>query len=138
MPGIEYSDTSNTLHFLVWGNLPFIGSGLAADEILMASAQNSGGVVVFAHPSRREAWKLFNPDWVDKLLGIEVWNRKTDGWAPSRDAWQLIQGTQMLPFVGMDFYSRTSPIISIGNDYGGEIAHHGSLYFNLPCKRPAM
>ena len=105
VPGIEYSDVSNTLHFLVWNNVPFIGSGLAADEILTA-AKNSGGAVVFAHPSRREAWKLFNPDWANKLIGIEVWNRKTDGWAPSRDAWQLVQGTQMLPFVGMDFHER--------------------------------
>jgi PHP domain len=114
MPGIEYSDVSNTLHFLVWNDVPFIGSGLAADEILTA-AQNSGGAVVFAHPSRRDAWKLFNPDWANKLVGIELWNRKTDGWAPSRDAWQVLQGTQMLPFVGMDFHERRQffPLVTV-------------------------
>jgi hypothetical protein len=105
VPGIEYGDVSNTLHFLVWDNVPFIGTGLAAHEILTA-AQNSGGVVVFAHPSRREAWKLFDPDWKDKVSGIELWNRKTDGWAPSRDARSLLQLTQAVPFVGMDFHQR--------------------------------
>jgi hypothetical protein len=105
VPGIEYSDVSNTLHFLVWDNVPFIGSGLAADEILTA-AQNSGGTVVFAHPGRRDAWKLFNPDWANKLVGIELWNRKTDGWAPSRDAQLLLKIIETLPFVGMDFHNR--------------------------------
>jgi hypothetical protein len=103
VPGIEYSDVSNTLHFLVWDNVPFIGTGLTADEILKA-AQNTGAIVVFAHPSRRNAWKLFDPAWADKLAGIEVWNRKTDGWAPSRDAWPLLRGLRAQPFVGMDFH----------------------------------
>jgi predicted metal-dependent phosphoesterase TrpH len=103
VPGIEYSDASNTLHFLVWDNVSFLGTGLIAEQIL-AATQAAGAVVVLAHPNRREAWKCFEPDWAGKLLGIEVWNRKTDGWAPSRNAWQLVQGTQMLPFVGMDFH----------------------------------
>ncbi len=105
IPGIEYSDVSNTMHFLVWGDVPFLGSGLTADDIV-AAAQAAGGVVVFAHPSRRDAWKLFNPDWKGRILGIELWNRKTDGWAPSRDASPLLQLTQAVPFVGMDFHAR--------------------------------
>jgi len=103
VPGIEYSDASNTLHFLVWDNVPFIGSGLSADEIL-AAAQFSGGVVVFAHPNRRDAWRLFNPDWANKLVGIELWNRKTDGWAPSRNAPPLLEMTHAMPFAGLDFH----------------------------------
>jgi PHP domain len=105
VPGIEYSDASNTLHFLVWDNVPFVGTGLAADEII-AATQAAGAVVVFAHPSRRDAWKLFNPDWANKLVGIELWNRKTDGWAPSRDAQLLLKMTEALPFVGLDFHDR--------------------------------
>ena len=105
VPGIEYSDATNALHFLVWGDVPFPGSGLSADEIL-AAARAMDGVVVFAHPSRREAWKLFNPEWQDKIMGIELWNRKTDGWAPSRDASPLLRMTRAMPFVGMDFHER--------------------------------
>lgn len=103
VPGIEYSDASNVLHFLVWDNVSFIGSGLSADEILTA-ARHAGGIVVFAHPDRRDAWKLFNPEWAKQLLGIELWNRKTDGVAPSRNAPLLLKMTQAVPFAGLDFH----------------------------------
>ena len=103
VPGIEYSDPSNTIHLLIWGDVPFIGTGVDTDETL-AAAEAAGGIVVLAHPSRRNAWKRFNPDWRNKLLGIELWNRKTDGWAPSKDAIPLINASGALPFVGMDFH----------------------------------
>jgi hypothetical protein len=103
IPGIEYSDPSNTIHFLVWGDVPFIGSGMESEKIL-AATEAVGGIVVFAHPSRKEAWRLFDPHWKDKILGIELWNRKTDGWAPSKDAWTLLEMTQVSLFVGMDFH----------------------------------
>jgi hypothetical protein len=61
---------------------------------------------VLAHPSRRKAWKLVERAWMNYLLGIEVWNRKTDGWAPSQAASQLIEGAPVVPFVGMDFHDR--------------------------------
>jgi hypothetical protein len=38
------------------------------------------------------------------LLGIEVWNRKTDGWAPSRHAYPLLNGNNCVQFVGLDFH----------------------------------
>ena len=103
LPGIEYSDPTNTVHLLVWGDVPFVGTGVKSEKVL-AAARAAGGVVVFAHPSRKEAWKLFNSDWADEILGIELWNRKTDGWAPSKDAWKLLQTTGVLPFVGLDFH----------------------------------
>jgi len=53
-----------------------------------------------------QAWKKFDPAWTESLLGIEVWNRKTDGWAPSSTAPLLMPGTRLLPFVGMDFHDR--------------------------------
>ena len=106
VPGIEYSDASNTIHLLVWGDVPFIGSKSEPERVLSAAA-DFGGVVVFAHPSRREAWKRFEPRWKDKLLGIEFWNRKTDGWAPSKRAWPLLNASGCVPFAGLDFHQRS-------------------------------
>lgn len=103
LPGIEYSDPSNRIHLLVWGDIPFLGSGNEADKILDA-VQERAGVAVFAHPSRKNAWELFKPEWKEKILGIECWNRKTDGWAPSRNAGPLLQMTRAVPFVGLDFH----------------------------------
>jgi predicted metal-dependent phosphoesterase TrpH len=104
IPGIEYSDPTNTIHLLVWGDVPFIGEQAATEKTLEA-AQAAGGIVVLAHPSRREAWKMFKPEWSKGLLGIEIWNRKTDGWAPSRDGQALIEASGLMPFVGLDFHS---------------------------------
>jgi hypothetical protein len=103
IPGIEYGDPSNVIHLLVWGDVPFVGSK-AEPERVLAAAQEWEGITVFAHPSRKEAWKRFNPNWGDKILGIEFWNRKTDGWAPSRHAWPLLQMTNSVPFAGLDFH----------------------------------
>ena len=103
LPGIEYSDANNIVHVLVWGSVPFLGEGLPTTELLEA-VKASNGVAVLAHPSRRQAWRLFDPAWADYLLGIEVWNRKSDGWAPGSAALRLIEGTSTLPFVAMDFH----------------------------------
>jgi hypothetical protein len=105
VPGIEYSDARNTVHVLVWGPVPFLGEGVPTAELLK-QVRAAGGVAVLAHPFRRKAWKAFDPAWADSLLGIEVWNRKTDGWAPSRTASQLIEGTALMEFVGLDFHDR--------------------------------
>lgn len=105
LPGIEYSDAENIVHVLVWGSVPFLGEGVPTAELLRA-VKAANGVAVFAHPSRRHAWKKFDPAWTEYLLGIEVWNRKTDGWAPSGTAPLLLRGTELLPFVGMDFHDR--------------------------------
>jgi hypothetical protein len=103
IPGIEYSDITNVIHLLVWGDVPFVGSGADPARVL-AAAQECGGVAVLAHPSRKEAWKRFDPNWSEMLLGIEFWNRKTDGWAPSKQAWPLLQMTHSIPFAGLDFH----------------------------------
>lgn len=103
--GIEYSDASNTIHVLTWGPVSFAGEGLRTHELLR-HVRSTGGVAVLAHPSRRNAWKLFRPEWAEHLDGIEVWNRKTDGWAPSRHAEPLLESSGARPFVGMDFHDR--------------------------------
>jgi hypothetical protein len=105
LPGIEYSDADNIVHVLVWGPVPFLGERVPTAELLEA-VRAADGVAVLAHPSRRQAWKVFDRDWTEHLLGVEVWNRKTDGWAPSRTAFPLLQGTNLVPFVGMDFHDR--------------------------------
>jgi hypothetical protein len=104
MPGIEYSDATNRVHVLVWGPVPFLGEGLPTSEMLEA-VKAANGLAVLAHPSRRDAWKYFEPSWADRLLGIEVWNRKYDGWAPSQTAPTLLRTASMIPFVGLDFHT---------------------------------
>jgi predicted metal-dependent phosphoesterase TrpH len=104
IPGIEYSDPTNTIHLLVWGDVPFIGEQVPTEKTIEA-AKAAGGIVVLAHPSRRAAWKMFKPEWSGGLLGIEIWNRKTDGWAPSKDGQALIEASGLTPFVGLDFHS---------------------------------
>jgi hypothetical protein len=105
LPGIEYSDAGNDVHVLVWGPVSFVGENVPTADLLKA-VKAADGVAVFAHPSRRQAWKLFDPAWAADLLGIEVWNRKMDGWSPSRRAYPLLAGTRAIPFVGMDFHDR--------------------------------
>lgn len=104
IPGIEYSDVENRIHVLVWGDVPFLGEGLPTREMLRA-VQQHGGIAVLAHPSRRAAWQVFSPEWIPCLLGIEIWNRKTDGWAPSGTAGPLLKESSLVPFVGMDFHN---------------------------------
>jgi hypothetical protein len=104
MPGIEYSDAANCTHILVWGNIPFLGEGLPTSQVLEA-VRACDGVAVLAHPGRKQAWKRFEPGWADKLLGIEVWNRKYDGWAPGEVAPNLQRSANAIPFVGLDFHS---------------------------------
>ena len=105
VPGIEYSDATNTVHILAWGPVPFLGEGVPTLELLQ-QVKACGGLAVMAHPTRRNAWEAFDASWANLLLGIEIWNRKTDGWAPSAHALPLLEGTKCLPFVGMDFHDR--------------------------------
>jgi hypothetical protein len=105
VPGIEYSDKANCVHTLVWGNVPFVGVDAETEQVLAAVTSHQA-VGVMAHPSRRQAWRVFKAAWGAKLLGIELWNRKTDGWAPSRDAAPLLEMTGALPFAGLDFHER--------------------------------
>lgn len=104
VPGMEYSDASNRVHVLVWG-VPFLGEGLPTSELLEA-VRSANGVAVLAHPTRKNAWKSFEPYWAERLLGVEIWNRKYDGWAPSKTAPELLKGTLATPFVGLDFHTR--------------------------------
>jgi hypothetical protein len=104
IPGIEYSDPANLIHLLVWGNVPFLGTGRPTSEVL-ARARSAGAACVLAHPSRRSAWQSFQKEWVSDLSAIEIWNRKTDGWAPSLAARKLIVSTGVRAVLGHDFHT---------------------------------
>jgi hypothetical protein len=103
VPGMEYSDAANRIHVLVWG-VPFLGENLPTAEML-EKVRVANGVAVLAHPSRKDAWQSFEPYWAERLLGIEAWNRKYDGWAPSKTSPALLQSSNAIPFVGLDFHS---------------------------------
>ncbi len=105
IPGIEYSDASNQVHILVWGDVPFLGENLPTTETLQR-VKEAGGVAVFAHPFRKNAWQRFEPSWAEALAGIEVWNRKYDGFAPNRIAQDLQRSVGAIPFVGLDFHTQ--------------------------------
>lgn len=105
VPGIEYSDPGNDVHVLVWGADRFLGENLKTSRLL-ALAEEAGGVAVFAHPERRAAWKLADPAWFERLLGVEVWNRKYDGWATGRHGTGFWQEHEVTPFAALDFHRR--------------------------------
>ena len=100
-----YSEASNTVHLLTWGDIPFLGEGVPTGVVLQA-VQQAQGAAVLAHPARRNAWRCFDPSWSQGLLGIEVWNRKTDGWRPGTKAVDLETTFGIMPFVGLDFHER--------------------------------
>ncbi len=106
VPGIEYSDSANLAHVAVWGDVPFLGEGRPTKELL-ADAASKGGAAMFAHPGRREAWRQLDDHAASLLVGIEVWNRKYDGWAPGRLGARLCEGRpELVPFFGLDFHTR--------------------------------
>ena len=55
VPGLEYSDVTNTIHVLVWGTLPFLGNNHNI-ETLLRKVNELNGICVLAHPSRKNAW----------------------------------------------------------------------------------
>jgi hypothetical protein len=104
VPGIEYSDPFNIVHVLVWGNIPFLWVGRETEELLQ-EVKEFQGVAVMAHPSRKQAWQKYRSQWAPLLSGMEQWNRKEDGVAPSQEAISLLkQNPGLLPFVGLDFH----------------------------------
>jgi hypothetical protein len=121
VPGIEYSDASNRVHVLVWGPVPFLGENLSTTEML-DGVKAARGLAVLAHPSRREVWKAFDASWNERLLGIEAWNRKYDGWAPSNTAPALTKQAGAVPFVGLDFHThRQSFPLTMGLEIEGPV-----------------
>jgi len=105
VPGMEYSDPTNTVHVLVWGPGPFLGEGLTTER-LIDRVRSERLPAVLAHPSRKNAWRRFDPAWRDALAGVEIWNRKTDGFRPSERGAALRREQDLPGWVGMDFHRR--------------------------------
>lgn len=105
VPGIEYSSLDNRIHVPAWGDLPFLGEGLDTTTML-GTVNTLGGVAVFAHPSRDAAWKMFCQEWSSCLLGVEIWNCKEDGYAPSAAGIELWrQHPALMPLAALDFHT---------------------------------
>jgi len=149
VPGIEYSDAENRVHVLVWGLESFLGEGLPTIGMLQ-HVQGGGGVAVLAHPSRRDAWKCVAPSWTDKFLGIEAWNRKYDGWAPSQSAPDIVEQTGAVPFVGLDFHTHRQffplgMVLELPKNISEETVldalrrrHSAARVFGMPLRRSLM
>jgi hypothetical protein len=106
VPGIEYSDPANVVHVPVWGEVPFLGEGLPTPQLL-DRVEAHDGVAILAHPARRDALHTIDPDCLDRFTGIELWNRKYDGYAPSPVATELLRRhPDAVAMVGLDFHTR--------------------------------
>jgi hypothetical protein len=104
IPGIEYSDPTNTIHILTWGDIPFYGEDKETLPLLCHVAKHHG-ISVLAHPSRKSAWEKYDPTWTPFLNGIELWNRKTDGIRPSPQGVRMLSHHKLNSFLGLDFHS---------------------------------
>lgn len=103
IPGIEYSSPDNDIHILTWGLSRFLAEHRPVLETL-DRVRTDGGVAIFAHPIRRQAFAKFDDRFIPLLDGIELWNRKSDGIAPGQEARTLLARTCLAPTVGCDFH----------------------------------
>lgn len=104
VPGIEYSSTDNSVHILSWGLDHFHGERRPTLDILK-SISDHGGAAILAHPKRRNAFAQVSDDWLSHLSAIEIWNRKADGYAPSKIALDLKRRFGLPGTAGMDFHA---------------------------------
>ncbi len=103
VPGIEYSSPENDIHLLTWGFGGFLGEHRPVAATLRDVA-SEGGVAIFAHPARRDAWRSYDDAWTPLLHGVELWNRKTDGVAPGEQGLALMRRTGLPGLAGVDFH----------------------------------
>ncbi len=105
VPGIEYSDRDNCVHTLTWGPVPFLGENRDTLDVLKAVREH-GGLCVFAHPTRKQAIERFRAEWAKWLLGVEIFNRKSDGFDFSADGRRVYADhPELLAFASIDFHS---------------------------------
>lgn len=103
VPGVEYQDSSHRLHVPVYGDIPFYKSGAPVSQIL-AFSRSEGGFSVLAHPARRNAIAALDPTCFELADGIEVWNRKYDGFRPSMSSLDIATRYSLRPFVSLDLH----------------------------------
>jgi hypothetical protein len=105
IPGIEYAGPDDHLHVPVWGPVPFLGEGVPTVHLLTEVSEH-GGAAVIAHPRRHDAWRMIDPAWLPLAVGIEIWTRKWDGWAPNRWAVAQAERAGLVPVVSLDLHRR--------------------------------
>ena len=89
----------------MWGDIPFLGEGLPTQELL-SRVQDAEAFAELAHVGRRDVWRMVEPEWLHRLGGVELWNRKYDGYAPNEHAASLLrQRCDLVPFVSLDFHT---------------------------------
>ena len=103
VPGIEYASPDDRVHVPVWGRVPFLGEGVETTELLRA-VDARGGAAVLAHPVRRDAWRAFEPEWLARSKGIEIWTRKWDGWAPNPRACRMAAEAGLVGVGALDLH----------------------------------
>jgi hypothetical protein len=103
VPGIEYASPDDRVHVPVWGPVPFLGEGVPTTELLRAVDAHTGAAVL-AHPVRRDAWRVFEPEWLALSKGIEIWTRKWDGWAPNPRACRMAAEAGLVGFGALDLH----------------------------------
>ncbi len=104
IPGIEYADAEDRVHIPVWGPVPFLGERVRTARLLAQVAEH-GGASVLAHPVRRDAWEIIDPDWLRLCTGIEIWTRKWDGWAPNPRASRWADNHGLVGVAALDLHS---------------------------------
>ncbi len=126
VPGIEYREPTNCVHVPVYGDLPFLGRGLQTGELLRR-ARESEGMAVLAHPARRGAWRTIDRSLMGELFGVELWNRRYDGYAPSREgAGLLASHRELAPVVALDFHTaRQFHPLAMVIELDGELCREG-------------
>jgi len=106
IPGIEYSNYDNSMHILTWGNLPFFGEGV--DTLtLVKNVESYSGVSVLAHPTENELYKKNYENILPYISGVEIWNRKSNGFCINDKAVELWSSKKnLVPLVTLDFHNK--------------------------------
>jgi hypothetical protein len=104
VPGMEYASPDEHVHVPVWGSGAFLGPAVPTTTLLALAAEQ-GRLAVIAHPRRRDVWQGLDPEWLQLAHGIEIWNRKYDGWAPFAPACGIAEHSGLACYVGLDFHT---------------------------------
>ena len=112
VPGLELAFSSNRIHLLAFGIGHYIDS--SSDGVTFASLIDrihaEDGIAVLAHPSHRQASTLIDPQDMQHLDGIEIWNVKNGNrFVPTSPDLRLLHrvrtaGGRAFGFAGLDWH----------------------------------
>jgi predicted metal-dependent phosphoesterase TrpH len=127
-PGVEYASADNAIHVLVLG-IDAFWEDLARFQVerigdLLNRVRDGGGLSILAHPERAHALDKLPPGVLHLFDGIEVWNGKTDRWAPSPRALEALAsfvptGRTAFATAGLDLH-RLTDFVPVGLEFEGE------------------